>query len=177
MIDGVVWLIEHAGESADAKFRGLMNILPGPDFPTGGLIVGRSGVIQAYRTGRGAIIIRAGRHLHPQEIEEAVGAIDSVRRGCVAVFGSPDPEHGTERLIVLAETRAQDAQEREALRSRIRDTVVALIGEPPDDVVLAPPHSVPKTSSGKLRRRASRDLYQRGDIGRPPPSPGLRWRR
>ena len=127
---------------------------------------------EIYVTGRSKdIIIRAGRHLHPQEIEEAVGAIDSVRRGCVAVFGSPDPEHGTERLIVLAETRAQDAQEREALRSRIRDTVVALIGEPPDDVVLAPPHSVPKTSSGKLRRRASRDLYQRGDIGRPPPSP------
>jgi acyl carrier protein len=127
---------------------------------------------EIYITGRiKDVIIRAGRHLHPQEIEEAVGAIDSVRRGCVAVFGSPDPRHGTERLIVLAETRMQGTQELEALRSRIRDAVVALIGEPPDDVVLAPPHSVPKTSSGKLRRQASRDLYERGDIGRPPPSP------
>jgi 1-acyl-sn-glycerol-3-phosphate acyltransferase len=127
---------------------------------------------EIYVTGRiKDVIIRAGRHLHPQEIEEAVGAIDSVRRGCVAVFGSPDPRHGTERLIVLAETRMQGTQELEALRSRIRDTVVTLIGEPPDDVVLAPPHSVPKTSSGKLRRQASRNLYERGDIGRPPPSP------
>ena len=59
VVDGVIWLIEHAAESPDAKFRGLMKILPGPDFPTGGLIVGRAGVVQAYRTGRGAIIIRA----------------------------------------------------------------------------------------------------------------------
>ncbi|HZP93835.1 MAG TPA: hypothetical protein VFB20_13265 [Burkholderiales bacterium] len=49
--------------------------------------------------------------------------------------------------------------------------VLMRVGEPPDDVVLAPPHSVPKTSSGKLRRRASLDLYRQGDIGRPPPSP------
>ncbi len=59
VVDGVIWLIEHEAESADAKFRGLMKIIPGPDFPTGGLIVGRAGVVQAYRTGRGAIIIRA----------------------------------------------------------------------------------------------------------------------
>ncbi len=59
VVDGVIWLIEHAAEAPDAKFRSLMKILPGPDFPTGGLIVGRAGVVQAYRTGRGAIIIRA----------------------------------------------------------------------------------------------------------------------
>jgi DNA gyrase subunit A len=59
VVDGVIWLIEHPDESPDAAFRSLMKILPGPDFPTGGLIVGRAGVVQAYRTGRGAIIIRA----------------------------------------------------------------------------------------------------------------------
>jgi DNA gyrase subunit A len=59
VVDGVIWLIEHGAEAPDAKFRGLMKILPGPDFPTGGLIVGRAGVVQAYRTGRGAIVIRA----------------------------------------------------------------------------------------------------------------------
>ena len=35
------------------------------------------------------IIIRAGRHLYPQEIEEAVGLIPGMRKGCVAVFGAP----------------------------------------------------------------------------------------
>ena len=42
-----------------------------------------------------------------------------------------------------------------------------LTGVPPDDIVLAPPHSVLKTSSGKIRRAASRELYERGEVGRP----------
>jgi acyl-CoA synthetase (AMP-forming)/AMP-acid ligase II len=46
------------------------------------------------------IVIRGGRNLYPQEIEEAVGAVEGVRKGCVAVFGSPDPATGTERLVV-----------------------------------------------------------------------------
>ena len=41
-----------------------------------------------------------------------------------------------------------------------------LLGTPPDDVVLAPPGSVLKTSSGKLRRAASRERYEQGDLGK-----------
>lgn len=36
----------------------LMSILPGPDFPTGGIILGREGIIDAYRTGRGRLVVR-----------------------------------------------------------------------------------------------------------------------
>jgi len=59
VVDGVIWLIEHANETPEAKFKALFKQIPGPDFPTGALIVGRSGIVQAYRTGRGAITIRA----------------------------------------------------------------------------------------------------------------------
>jgi DNA gyrase subunit A len=59
VVDGVIWLIEHHEETPEGKFKGLLKIIPGPDFPTGGLIVGRSGIVQAYRTGRGSITIRA----------------------------------------------------------------------------------------------------------------------
>ena len=60
-----------------------------------------------YVTGRVKdIVIRGGRNLYPQEIEEAVGAVDGVRKGCVAVFGSADAATGTERLVVLAEAHA-----------------------------------------------------------------------
>ncbi|MBP7569425.1 MAG: DNA gyrase subunit A, partial [Acidobacteria bacterium] len=68
VVDGAIWLIEQrqreqaGGEppmSADAKLKALLKIVPGPDFPTAGLIVGRSGIVQAYRTGRGAITVRA----------------------------------------------------------------------------------------------------------------------
>jgi DNA gyrase subunit A len=59
IVDGTIWLIEHAADSPEAKLKGLLRLVPGPDFPTGGLIVGRSGIVQAYRTGRGSLTIRA----------------------------------------------------------------------------------------------------------------------
>jgi len=120
-----------------------------------------------YVTGRVKdLIIRAGRNLHPEELEQAVGAIPGVRTGCVAAFAGTDPVAGTERLVILAETRETDADAREALRERIMAVTVDLLGTPPDDVVLAPPGTVPKTSSGKIRRAASRERYEHGTVGR-----------
>jgi 1-acyl-sn-glycerol-3-phosphate acyltransferase len=112
------------------------------------------------------IIIRAGRNLYPHELEDAVGEIPGIRKGCVAVFGAADRESGTERVVVLAETREHGEEALERLRQAIQEVAVDLLGTPADDVVLAPPHAVPKTSSGKVRRAASRDLYERGRIGR-----------
>jgi 1-acyl-sn-glycerol-3-phosphate acyltransferase len=94
-----------------------------------------------------------------------VGTVAGVRRGCVAVFGSPDPDTGTERLVVLAETRETGAAEQDDLRSRIIEAIVAVLGEPAEEVVLAPPQTVLKTSSGKIRRTACGELYRGGRIG------------
>jgi acyl carrier protein len=127
-----------------------------------------------YITGRVKdIVIRGGRNLYPQEIEEAVGAVEGVRKGCVAVFGSPDPATGTERLVVLAETHAGDAAAQAGWRGAVSRAVVAAIGEPPDEVVLVPAHSVLKTSSGKVRRSACRAAYEAGRIGVAVPT--ARW--
>jgi 1-acyl-sn-glycerol-3-phosphate acyltransferase len=118
---------------------------------------------EIYVTGRVKdIIIRAGRHIYPDELEAAIGAVPGVRKGCVAVFGSRDAATGTERVIVLAETRLEKAGERKALREAIVSAVVQVMGEPPDDVALAAPHTVLKTSSGKIRRAASREIYESG---------------
>ena len=58
--EGTVWLIEHGtGLTKEQKLRGLIERIPGPDFPTGGYIVGRSGIHEAYLSGRGAIQVRA----------------------------------------------------------------------------------------------------------------------
>jgi 1-acyl-sn-glycerol-3-phosphate acyltransferase len=126
---------------------------------------------EVYLTGRiKDVIIRGGRNLYPHELEGAVGDLPGVRKGCVAVFGSPDPATGTERLVILAETRLADRGdhegEREALRDAIQNVAVDLLGGPAEEVVLAPPNTVPKTSSGKVRRAASRELYESGSIGR-----------
>src|SRR5712691_7933384 len=104
-----------------------------------------------YLTGRAKdIIIRAGRNIYPHELEEAIGDIAGLRRGCVAVFGSPDPVTGTERRGVLAETRQTDTDVLVQLRNQVEATVTDLLGTPPEDVVLAPPGTALKTPSGKL---------------------------
>jgi 1-acyl-sn-glycerol-3-phosphate acyltransferase len=122
-----------------------------------------------YITGRVKDIVkRGGRNLYPEEIEEAVGRVDGVRKGCVAVFGSPDPTTGTERLVVLAEERPAPADAKAALREAVSRAVIGAIGEPPDEIVLAPPHTVLKTSSGKVRRSACRALYEAGGVGAAP---------
>jgi 1-acyl-sn-glycerol-3-phosphate acyltransferase len=118
---------------------------------------------EIYITGRVKdTIIRAGRNIHPYDLEEAIGNLDGIRKGCVAVFGSPEARAGTERVVVLAETRETDDARREALRSRINDLAVSHIGMPVDDIMLAAPGTVLKTSSGKIRRAASRELYESG---------------
>jgi 1-acyl-sn-glycerol-3-phosphate acyltransferase len=127
-----------------------------------------------FLTGRSKdIIIRAGRNIYPHELEQAVGEIAGIRKGCVAVFGAPDPASGTERLVVLAETRDRDPATHEKLRQQIQDVATALLGAPADAVVLAPPQAVPKTSSGKVRRAASRTLFLEGRIGQG--AGALRW--
>ena len=59
VIDGVIGVIEQRTQSREARLKGVLRSIPGPDFPSGGFIVGRQGVFQAYTTGRGAITLRA----------------------------------------------------------------------------------------------------------------------
>ncbi|MDQ3580718.1 MAG: AMP-binding protein [Pseudomonadota bacterium] len=125
---------------------------------------------EVYITGRTQdIVIRAGRNIYPHELEEAVGELPGVRRGRVAVFGSPDPQSGTERLVVVVETNELQDEARERLRVLVNALASDLVGGPPDDLVLAPSGTVLKTSSGKIRRGACRELYEAGAIGRRQP--------
>ena len=57
------YLIEHFDHADDVSVEELMERLPGPDFPTGGLIVGREGILQAYSTGRGRLVMRGVAHI------------------------------------------------------------------------------------------------------------------
>jgi 1-acyl-sn-glycerol-3-phosphate acyltransferase len=123
------------------------------------------------------LIIRGGRNIHPQDLELAIGNAPGIRKGCVAVFASPDPTSGTERLVVLAETRETDPAARERLTREIQAVAVDLVGLPADDVVLAPPHTVLKTSSGKIRRAASREYYERRGLRTRPAPVALQFAR
>ena len=61
VIDGCIYMIDHP----DCEVRDLMEFIKGPDFPTGGIIMGKNGIMEAYSTGRGRIVTRA-----KTEIEE-----------------------------------------------------------------------------------------------------------
>lgn len=54
VIDGLLFLIDNP----NASIQDIINIIKGPDFPTGGMIIGTEGIIQAYHTGKGSIVIR-----------------------------------------------------------------------------------------------------------------------
>lgn len=74
VIDGTLALIENPDMSTEA----LMEIIPAPDFPTGGLILGRSGARKAYLEGRGSVIIRAKTHVEEIRKDRFAIVIDEV---------------------------------------------------------------------------------------------------
>ena len=63
VVRGCIALIENEELTTDE----LMEYIPGPDFPTGGIINGRAGILQAYRTGRGRIYVRAKYHVEEDQ--------------------------------------------------------------------------------------------------------------
>ena len=75
VIDAVIGIIEHRTESKEARLRALFKAIPGPDFPTGGFIVGRAGIYAAYTTGRGSITLRAKAKVEESRKGEKVSIV------------------------------------------------------------------------------------------------------
>jgi DNA gyrase subunit A len=61
--DAIAYLVDHWEERDEVTVEDLMQFLPGPDFPTGGVILGGEELVQAYATGRGLITVRAQAHV------------------------------------------------------------------------------------------------------------------
>lgn len=120
---------------------------------------------EIYVTGRVKdIIIKGGRNLYPHEVEELAARAEGTRKGCVVAFGLKDEANGTEKLVIVAESRGSDAESRAAIAAAINEQVTQGLGLPPDRVELIPPGSIPKTSSGKLRRDETKQLYVAGTL-------------
>ncbi|EAJ8589391.1 DNA gyrase subunit A [Campylobacter coli] len=68
LVDGLLYLLEHK----DASLEDLMQFIKGPDFPTGGIIYGKKGIIEAYRTGRGRVKIRAKTHIEKKSNKDII---------------------------------------------------------------------------------------------------------
>ncbi len=68
LVDGLLYLLDHK----DASLEELMQFIKGPDFPTGGIIYGKKGIIEAYRTGRGRVRIRAKTHIEKKANKDII---------------------------------------------------------------------------------------------------------
>lgn len=113
------------------------------------------------------VIVIAGRNLFPQDIEvSALDAHPDLRR--TAAF-SIRPDGGEEQLVVVAEFRRAGSRT-EADLAEVREAVVAAVTADhavrPADVHLGPPGTVPTTTSGKVRRSATREAYEQGGLKR-----------
>ena len=73
IIDALVYMIDHK----QCSLEELMDFVKGPDFPTGGIIFGKQGIIEAYRTGRGRIKVRAKVHIEQSKNKDVI-VIDEV---------------------------------------------------------------------------------------------------
>jgi 1-acyl-sn-glycerol-3-phosphate acyltransferase len=161
--------VQFRGTSATSGYFGnreaTRQLFDGPWIDSGdlGYLVGG----ELHLTGRSKdIVIHAGRNLSPHSLEEAAGEVEGVRRGCVAAFGVLDDRQGTERLVVVAETRETGAEARRSLVAAVNLAIMRVAGTAPDDVCLVAPHTLLKTSSGKIRRLACRELYASGRLAR-----------
>jgi 1-acyl-sn-glycerol-3-phosphate acyltransferase len=120
---------------------------------------------EIYITGRVKdIIIKGGRNLYPHEVEELGSRVEGIRKGCVVAFGLKGEGTGTEKLVIVAESREEDRGKRAAVVASINEEVSKGLGLPADRVELIPPGSIPKTSSGKLRREETKQLYLAGTL-------------
>jgi len=122
---------------------------------------------EIYITGRVKdIIIKSGRNFYPHEVEEVAARAGGVRKGCVVAFGATDVKSGTERLVVVAETREKspDAKAAAAISAEVTALVTQALGIPPDVIELVRSGTIPKTSSGKLRRNETKQRYLAGTL-------------
>jgi len=126
---------------------------------------------EIYVTGRTKdIIIKGGRNLYPHEVEELAARTEGIRKGCIVAFGVKDEASGTEKLVVVAEARERDPARRAAMAAVVTEKVSQGLGLPPDRVEILPLGSIPKTSSGKLRREETKNLYLAGTLSEERPA-------
>jgi fatty-acyl-CoA synthase len=126
---------------------------------------------ELYICGRSKVIVN-GRNYDPQDMEWEAAKVPGVRKGNVIAFGARDPigvERDRERVVLAFEAQeADDAARSHALSSGIRKAVQEGMGLTLDDVVAVPPGALPKTSSGKLQRAKTRELYESGELSSRP---------
>jgi acyl-CoA synthetase (AMP-forming)/AMP-acid ligase II len=115
-----------------------------------------------YITGRVKdVLVARGVSTDPHRVEWAAASVPGVREGSVVAFTRPGPE--TEEVVVVAECANRALH---GLREAVRVAVAESVGLAVADVVRVPAGTIPKTTSGKLRRQETRRRYLAGELSR-----------
>lgn len=115
------------------------------------------------------LIIVRGRNHYPQDLEFTVESFPEIRPGCTAAFSSLITKNATnqsveEELIIVAELRDPKMQHKASLCSKIRSAIVQEHGVKATVMILLPPHSIPKTTSGKISRSRCQQSYEQNTL-------------
>jgi long-chain-fatty-acid--[acyl-carrier-protein] ligase len=157
--DSGVGEIEIRGASMMSGYRGGPVLEPGTWFPTGDLGYFTDGGLVVCGRAKELITV-AGRNVFPAEVEQVAAQIDGVREGAVVAVGTGE---GSIRpgLVIAAEFRGRDEA---GARRTLLSHVAAQCGVVPADVLFVKPGSLPRTSSGKLRRFEVKRSIEAGDL-------------
>ena len=132
-------------------------------FRDGWYLTGDYGYIaegELYVTGRKKdMIIVGGKNVYPQDIESLVGQVAGIHAGRVVAFGVFDEAQGTEEVVVIAETEAQDADEIRRIADAVRAHVTKNSAVALRIIHLVGPKWLLKTSSGKIARSANKEKF------------------
>ncbi len=109
------------------------------------------------------LIIIRGRNFAPQEIEDLLLTVPGLRTGCVVALGGFVEGLG-EQLIILAETDPRNPRSGDEVIAEVRRRVLAGLALSPHHVELLPPGTLPRTSSGKLRRSEALRQFVAGEL-------------
>ncbi len=112
------------------------------------------------------LIIVRGRNHSPVEIEQVAEAVPGVRMGGAVAVGHLPEGADCERVMLFVERARGAAADDEGIREACRRLVLAEAGVEIDDVVVLAPDTIPRTSSGKVRRAETLRRYERRELGR-----------
>lgn len=120
---------------------------------------------ELYVTGRSKeVVIIRGRNLYPQDIERCSLAVSPLLEKSIAAAFSVEGE-GTEKLVIVIALKLDlNLEEREQVKSKISAAVATEFNVTPDYIHIGPRKTIPRTTSGKIQRRACRDIYLKNQL-------------
>jgi acyl-CoA synthetase (AMP-forming)/AMP-acid ligase II len=167
-VRGPCVMAEYLGDPAATRAA-----LPGGWLDTGDLGFVADGELYVHGRAKDVVIVH-GANRAPEEFEVALAGVPGLRPGCAVALGFEPAGGAGEALLVLAERSRGAAEPDEDVEAAARRAILERTGIAPHTVRLLDPGTLPRTSSGKLRRGEALRRFAAGTLDAPRPVTGLR---